>query len=336
MRVVVIGVGAIGGPVAAHIAENQVDITAVTKYPDLADLIQSKGLKLQGVEKERYIPIQAVPTINQLRGKFDIIFLAIKAMDACVAAEALLPHLMDNSVVVTLQNGIVEDDIARIVKPQRVIGAVVAWASKMVSPGIIERTSDGVFFIGTISDKGNKNRLVEVKNLLEYLLPTTITGNIYGALYGKLGINAGINGLGALSGLTIGELVDNERYARLFMEIMKELHAIADKEHIDILQLNEEYHPKDITLSESDSASDVHKKHQLLRKIFNPYRNIKTSTLRSLKRGQPSEIDFINGFIARKGEELGVPTPLNSKITRLVKEIEVKKRDITPDNLIEL
>ncbi|PWI48091.1 2-dehydropantoate 2-reductase [Candidatus Heimdallarchaeota archaeon B3_Heim] len=336
MKVAVIGVGAIGGPVAAHIAENQFDITVVTKYPDLAKLIQTKGIKLQGLEKERYVPIKAVPSINQLEGKFDIVFLAMKAMDACGAAEALLPYLMEDSVVVTLQNGVVEEEIARITKPHRVIGAVVAWASKMIKPGAIERTSDGAFYIGSLGNHENKNRLREVKHLLEYLLPTTVTENIFGALYAKLGINAGINGLGALSGLAIGEIVDNERYAQLFMGIMKELFTIAEKENIEVFQLNEAYHPRDITLSDTDSPSDIVKKHMLLKRIFEPYRAVKSSTLRSLERGQRSEIDFINGFIARKGTELGVLTPINVHITQLIKEIETGEREIIPSNLDEL
>ncbi|WP_455465313.1 ketopantoate reductase family protein, partial [Candidatus Hodarchaeum mangrovi] len=81
MRVAIIGVGAIGGPIAAHLAENAVDITAVTKYSELTELIQSKGIKLQGLETERYVTMKAIPSIGQLEGKFDIVFLAMKAMD---------------------------------------------------------------------------------------------------------------------------------------------------------------------------------------------------------------------------------------------------------------
>ncbi|MHA1995748.1 MAG: ketopantoate reductase family protein [Candidatus Hodarchaeales archaeon] len=336
MRVVVIGVGAIGGPIAAHIAENQVDVTVVTKYPDLANLIQTKGITLQGVENKRSIPIKAVATIDQLEGKYDIAFLAMKAMDACRAAEAILPNLKEDSVVVTLQNGVVEEEIARIVKRERVVGAVVVWSSKMVTPGVIERTSDGVFFIGTLGDQGNQDRLKEVKQLLEYLLPTMVTKNIFGALYAKLGINACINGLGALSGLTIGEIIDNKLYAKLFMRIMKELFAVADEEQIEVIQLNKEYHPSDLTLSENESESIFEEKHLLLKKLFEPYRAVKSSTLRSLRRGQRSEIDFINGYISRKGKKLGVQTPVNTHITLLVKEIEANKRKISPQNLLEL
>ncbi len=336
MRVAIIGVGAIGGPIAAHIAEHKIDLTVVTKYPEVADLIQTKGLKLQGVEEERYVKMIAVSDINQLQGKFDIVFLAMKAMDTCTAAEAILPYLFANSVVVTLQNGVVEEDVAQIVMPHRVIGAVVAWASKMVAPGVIERSSDGVFFIGSLGAQRNQHRLQEVKGLLDYLLPTSITPNIFGALYAKLGINAGINGLGALSGYTIGEIVDDERYSRLFMGIMREVFAIADKENIKVIQLNEHYHPQDLALTADHSEAEFQEKHKLLKTIFQPYRSVKSSTLRSLKRGQKSEIDFINGYIARKAKDLDIQTPINTQITAMVKEIERGEREITPDNLDEL
>ncbi len=336
MRVLVVGVGAIGGLVAAHIAENNIDVTTVTKYADLANLIQTKGIKLQGLEQERYVQMKAVPEVKYLQGRFDIVFFGMKAMDACDAAHAILPYLKDDSVIVTLQNGVVEEEIARIVKPQRVIGAVVVWASKMISPGIIERTSDGGFFIGTLGKKGNQSRVEEVKTLLGYLLPTVITDNVLGALYAKLAINAGINGLGALSGFTIGEIVDNKQYAKLFMQIISELFAIANKEGIEVFQLSEAYHPRELILVDKYTQSEFETKHNLLKTIFQPYRTIKSSTLRSLKRKQKSEIEFLNGYISRKGKELGVQTPINSRIKAMVKEIEAGRREISPQNLLSL
>ena len=120
------------------------------------------------------------------------------------------------------------------------------------------------------------------------------------------------------------------------MGILKELFAIADKEGIEVIQLSEAYHPRDLVLLENDSASDINEKHVLLQRIFEPYRSVKSSTLRSLSRGQRSEIDFINGYIAQKGLELGIPTPINSQITRMVKEIEAKIRTITPENLSDI
>jgi 2-dehydropantoate 2-reductase len=89
-------------------------------------------------------------------------------------------------------------------------------------------------------------------------------------------------------------------------------------------------------LTGSDSPADIEKKNQIIQKIFGPYKDVKASTLQSLERGQLSEIDYLNGYIARKGKELGIPTPINSTITNIVKEIEAGKRKISPNNLSEL
>lgn len=335
VRVAVIGVGAIGGPIAAHIAENGVDITAVTKYPYVADLIQSKGIKLQGLETERHVSMKAVPSIDQLEGKFEIVFLAMKAMDVLDAAETLLPLLNDDSVVITLQNGVVEDDVAAVVGKSRAIGAVVVWASTMVKPGVIKRTADGQFFIGLLDETGNQKRLEDVAVLLKFCQPVTVTDNIYGTLYNKLGINASINGIGAISGLTLGQMADNSQIRLFFMDIVTETITIANELGIEINKIGD-FHPQDIALTGSDSPADMEKKNQIIQKIFGLYKDVKASTLQSLERGQLSEIDYLNGYIARKGKELGIPTPINSTITKIVKEIEAGKRKISPNNLSEL
>ncbi len=335
MRVAIIGVGAIGGPIAAHLAENAVDITAVTKYSELTELIQSKGIKLQGLETERYVTMKAIPSIGQLEGKFDIVFLAMKAMDVLDASKALLPFLKDDSVVVTLQNGIVEDDVATIVGKRRIIGAVVVWASTVVKLGVIRRTADGIFIIGLLDETGNQKRLVEVASLLEFCLPVTTTTNIYGALYNKLGINAAINGVGAITGFTLGQMANNSQIRLLFMGIASETIKIADELGIQIIKISG-FHPQDIRLTGSESPSDLQKKHQIIQEIFGPHKYVKPSTLQSLERGQKSEIDYLNGYIARKGKELRIPTPINTAITKIVKEIEAGIRSISPDNLSDL
>ncbi len=337
MRVAVIGAGAVGGPIAAHIAENKIDITIVTKHPELADLIQTKGIKLQGFENNRYVSIKAVPSIHQLKGKFDIVLLAMKAMDVLESSKALLPFLHDDSVVVTLQNGIVEVDVATIVGRNRVIGAVVVWSSKMIKPGIIEITSpSGVFYIGLLDGKGNQTRLKDVSRLLEFCFPVVITENIYGALYSKLSINAAMNGLGAISGYTVGKIVEHENTRHLLMVIITESLNLANALGIQPISLGGIIQPQDITLTESDSSDTLAKKHQTIIDVFSPHGEAKSSTLQSLERGQPSEINYLNGYISNKGKELGIQTPINTMITRLVKEIEVGKRKISPDNLLEL
>ncbi len=335
MRVVVVGAGAIGGLVAIHLAEHDIDITLVTKYPELADKVKSHGIHVQGVEKARDIVMDAVPGITDLTGQFDIIFLAMKATDLEEATKSILPYLKEDSAVVTLQNGIVEDDVAKIVGRDRVIGAVVGWGATMVTFGILEKTSHGEFHIGLLDETGNQNRLVQVTELLGYCEPVKITNNIYGALYAKLIINACITGLGAVCGLYLGKMLSDRRTRRLFMGIVTEACEVAEKLELKLEKIGGLEAPS-LALTGSDSRLSLLKKHIIIRAVGFKFRRLKSSALQSLERGRPSEIGYLNGYIAAKGEQFGIDTPINSAVVRLVKEIEQGKREITPPNLLEI
>ncbi len=335
MRVVVIGIGAIGGPIAAYLVENDVDTTVVAKYPELAEAIRTKGLKLQGTEESRYVRMNAVPAIEDLEGHFEIVFLAMKATDVENAAMALLPFLHEDSVCVTLQNGIVEDMVAEIVGRSRVIGAVVGWASTMVQPGVIEKTSKGDFIIGLLDEKGNHQRLTEVETLLGYCQPVVVTDNIYGALFAKLTINSCITGLGALCGQTFGEMLASKHTRRLFMEITTEAIAIAEQKGIKLENIGR-FNIQSVAHTDKETEESLLEKHSILKAVGQVIKDGKSSSLQSLERGRKTEIDFLNGYLLKKGEELGVMTPFNSETTRFVKEIEAGTREISPRNLLEL
>lgn len=335
LRVAVIGVGAIGGPIAAHLAENEIDITVVTKYPELAQTIQSKGLRLQEEEKSRFIRMKAVPMITDLDGMFEIVFLVMKAFDVNAAARAVLPYLRDDSVVVTLQNGIVEDEVAAIVGRNRVVGAMVFWASTMVDPGVIQRNSIGRFFIGLLNEEGNQNRLNEVVTLLGYCSPVDITDNIYDILFSKLTFNAWTNGLQAICGLSYGELFASKRTRQLAMGITTEGFTVAERLGIKFIKLGS-VDLQSLVLSDSDSSESLSSKHAFLQSLGEYMNRFKSSSIQTLERGRGSEVEYFNGYIATKGKELGIETPINTGIFHLVKEIEAGTREILPENLFEL
>ncbi|MFQ5978021.1 MAG: ketopantoate reductase family protein [Candidatus Heimdallarchaeota archaeon] len=336
LRVVVVGVGAIGGPIAAHLVENGIETVAVTKYPELAETIQKNGLQLHGVDEEtRSVRMVAVPLVEDLDGHFDIAFLAMKANGVQEAVKALQPFLRADSVGVTLQNGIVEDLVAEILGRSRVIGAAVGWASTMTEPGVIHKTSIGDFTIGLLDEDGNHQRLAEVETLLGYCQSVVVSPNIYGALYSKLTINACITGVGAVCGQTFGEMLSTQRTRRLFMGITTEAVAVAFRLGIKYESIGG-FEIQRVALTEGESEASIAEKHAMLEVVGQVIKDGRSSSLQSLERGRPTEIGYLNGYIATQGIELGIATPINSEVTRLVKEIEAGQRSITPENLLEL
>lgn len=186
--------------------------------------------------------------------------------------------LLDDSVVVTLQNGIVEDAVGEIVGRSHVVGAVVKWGSTMDGPGVIDKTSHGDFYIGLIDETGNQEKLKDVAKLLEYCEPVNVTDNIYGALYSKLAINACLTALGAICGLYLGEMLASRRTRCLFMGITTETVAVAEKLGIQMEKILP-LHPTSLTLSGSDSKLSMLKKHFLIKIVSWKYRRVKSSSL---------------------------------------------------------
>jgi len=333
VAVAVIGAGAIGGIVAAHLARTGMNVQLVTKHPAWADLISKRGLFVTGVNGAFTAVVPSVASVSALTGPKDIVFHATKATDMIEAVTDLIPFLHAKSAVVSLQNGLCEDALAAVVGRHRVLGCVVGWGATMLAPAHIEMTSGGEFVIGSL--EGNTDtRLPVVRELLSEIVPVEVSSNIRGALYSKLIINACITSLGAVSGLLLGEMLSRRPSRHLFIEIIREATSVARAMDLVV----EPYAGKlDYErFLHGDNFTHTIRRHLTVRLIGFKYRRLKSSALQSLERGKQTEIDYLNGYIADQGRRLGVPTPINDEITRMIKEIEGKERPITPANLDEL
>ncbi len=332
-KILVVGTGAIGGICAALIAKNGFQTEVVCKYPELAIKIPNEGLKISGIKGIMQVKMPAVATIPELKEKKDIVLLATKATDMMDAVKELLPFLHENSLVVSLQNGICEEMLAEVLGKNCVIGCVVGWGATMLAPGELEMTSNGEFIIGNI-DGSPKERLKEIQELLSLVVPVEISDDIIASLYSKLIINSCITSLGAVCGLYLGEMLSKKKLRNLFIEIMREAIAVADamKMKVPPYANKIDYYK---FLKNAGFLGNLYR-HTLIRFIGFKYRRLKSSMLQSLERGNKTEIDFLNGYIVRKGLEFSVPTPVNTKVMEMIKEIEIGKRKIGLSNFEEI
>ena len=296
IRIVVIGAGAIGGVTAALMKQGGSDVTLVCKHQEIADIASGRGLHITGVRGEHMVHLDAVADIAELDGTYDVALIATKAYDMPACARALLPYLKDNSLVLSLQNGICTDALAAVVGKERTVGCVIGWGATMLGPGELAVTSKGEFLIGRIS--GDQEALEPIRRAMNAAAPTVITPDIYAELYSKLIVNSCITSLGAICGLYLGQMLRRSQARRIFLGIIREAMNVAHAQGLK-------------------------------------YRRLKSSSLQSLERGRPTEIDYFNGFIAQKGEELGVDCPINRRLTVMIKEIEGDKRSIKVANLYD-
>ena len=328
-RIGVIGAGAIGGITAALVEKAGYDVEIVCKYADLARQISEKGLHVRGFCGEHRVPMQAVAKTGDLKGEKDLFLLATKATDMIPAAKALLPLMTSETLVVSLQNGICEEALAEVVGQNQTIGCVVGWGATMHAPGELEMTSGGEFVIGTLNARPEL-RLATIQNILEHVVPTRISDNIMGSLYAKLIVNSCITALGAVCGLYMGQMLADRKIRNIFIDIMREAMAVADAMdlHVETIGGRLDYY----RFMAGSGAWSQFRRHLMIRLMGFKYRRLKSSSLQSLERGKPTEIDFLNGYISEKAKQLNVATPVNDKVIRMVKEIENGQRNISPKN----
>ncbi|MBU0513145.1 MAG: 2-dehydropantoate 2-reductase [Proteobacteria bacterium] len=330
-KVAVIGAGAVGGVVAAFLAKSGWDVEVAAKHQDLVDRAAGPGFHVFGHKGEHQVRLAAVINIKDLTGPKDIVFLATKAPDAAAAAREAAGLLSDSGAIVSLQNGVCETELAEVLGESRVIGGVVAWGATRHGPGELEVTSPGEFVIGNLSGPLDE-RLQLVQEMLFAVQPTRITENIWGELYAKLIVNSCINSLGVIVGLPLGGLLAMRRVRTIFLALMREMMAVAQAAGITVEPGGGgklDYY----RFLDGHGGLSTFRRHLVIRLIGAKYRRIKSSSLQSLERGRPTEIDFLNGYVSRIGRQLGVPTPLNDLVVRLVKEIEAGRRRPDRQNL---
>ncbi len=327
--VVVVGAGAIGGITAALLKKGGYNVTLVAKYREYADKIRSEGIHVTGYRGAFTVTMPAVAKISELTEKADLILLATKAGDMASSAQESLPLLNDGGLVVSMQNGICEYELAKIAGVDKTVGCVVGWGATMTSPGELEMTSAGDFILGYL-DRKPDYILEALVNMMSAVVPAQASDNILGHLYAKLIINSCITSPGAVCGLYLGEMLSIPRMRRVFVNVIREAVRVADAMDINIETFGGRLDFYKF-IAGSGFLADL-RRDLTIRVIGFKYRRLKSSSLQSLERGKPTEITYLNGFIVDNAERLGVEVPVNKKITEMIRLIEKGQLSISIDN----
>ena len=305
-------------------------MTLVCKHMDTADLANGRGLHVTGFAGDATVPVHSVADIAELHGEFDLCLIATKAYDMPGCARDILPLLRPDSLVVSMQNGICTDALSAVVGRERTVGCVIGWGATMHSHGELEMTSGGEFIIGMLEGCASP-RLEALRKALSAVVPTTISENIYAELYSKLIVNSCITSLGAVCGLTLGEMMKRRQARKIFLAVIGEAVNVARAMKLAVPPYGGKLDY--FKLMRGTTPLDTLRRHLMIRIVGMKYSKLKSSSLQSLERGRPTEIDCFNGYIVQKGEELGIDCPVCRRLTRMVKEIEHGARRISEDNL---
>lgn len=333
-KTLLIGAGAIGGTLAVLMKESGYDVSLLLRNEVAKAKIEKEGFSLHGAKGEHTVRFDCYSSAEELKNKkFDIVIIATKYQVLSDVAKSILSVLKDDSLVVGMQNGILTEQLASVVGKERAVGVMIGFGATKNAVNDVTMTSLGEMYVGMLGGYHPGN-LDYLKEMLSVVLPTQISDNILRQQYSKLIINSCINATAAITGLTLGKMVDDKRARTLYLAIAREAMHVAKKMGLDVPKYGKMLNYKMLMLADNAPYNACCRYVVwLVSKL--KYASVKPSTLQSLEKGETTEIDIFNGYIAKLGEENGVETPVNSKLTAMIHEIEKGERKITPDNLEE-
>ena len=322
MKYAIYGAGSLGTVLGAWMTKNGVEIELVNRNRAHVQALREKGAHITGTV-EMTVPVNAILP-EEMKGPYDVIFLMTKQLDNDAVVRFLQPLLSSQGVIVTLQNGIPEPGIARIVGKEHVMGCVVEWGATMSRPGtsILTSAPESLSFHMGRMEGTTEAQFQLVKGLLEKMCPVHTEENLPGARWSKLLINATFSGLGTVIGGTFGDVSQDRELKPLALRCMKEC--------IDVGRAaGQTFAPvqgKDITkLFYYKTPAKKALGLMLLPIAMKKHRAIEPSMLQDLKKGKPCEVDAINGVICAWGRKYGVPTPVNDRIVEIIHQEQAGK-----------
>jgi len=333
-KLAVMGVGAIGSTIGAYLTRAGTDITLIDMWPAHVDAMQQRGLTVAAQDEEFTVKVKAVHLADacRLRERFDAVFLAVKSYDTVWATHFIQPYLQTAGVLVSAQNSINEDLIAPIVGYTRTIGCVVTLGAGLYEPAHVTRTSASSrppFAVGELNGMITP-RVRELVKLLSPVGPSHATANLWGDRWAKLIVNSMANALAGITGLGSADLRAHPDAFPITVKIVGEALAIAAALGVQVEPVGgippQQY---------LDALRGVGRE-ALRAALVERGRALgagRPSLLQDITKGRRAEVEYLNGYVVRKGCEVGVPTPMNAAIVDITKRVEVGELQQGPANL---
>ena len=304
-RIAVVGAGAVGGYFGGMFTLAGAPTVFIGRK-HFADAVKSKGLVLDKSEGQERIRASATVDMSAVR-ECPLILFCVKANDTSAAAQQMAPFFRPDATVVCLKNGVDNADRVRAVANVVAVPAVVYVAVSVPESGRVKHLARGDLIIGPPSE-----RTTELADLfIRGGIPCRVSENIEGELWLKLLRNCALNAISALGHVRYGQIAQSDDAKKLMQQIVDEVLAVARAAGVVLPGVDDR---------ESGMAAAM----ELATQMADAF----SSTAQDLDRGRLTEIDALNGYISRRGADLGIPVPANHALFTLVKfaeQADVKK-----------
>ena len=298
MKTAILGAGAVGCFYGGMLARAGREVVLIGRAAHV-EAIRSGGLRMQTLSFDEQVPVSASTDAAAVAGA-KLVLCCVKSNDTLQAAKDMAPHLAPDAIVLSLQNGYdnaerLQQSLGRPVYP-----ALVYVATEMAGPGHLRHHGRGELVIGQFPGSS-----AVVAEFARAGVPVSVSDNVAGQLWAKLMINCAYNGLSAITQMPYGRIVVGEGIREVIDDIVNECLAVAKADGVTVQD--------DIRTAVAGIAQSM------ATQI--------SSTAHDVARGRRSEIDYLNGYVVRRGEIHGIRTPVNRTIHALVRLLEQAKAE---------
>ncbi len=298
-RIAVVGAGAVGGYFGGMLARAGAPVVMIGR-PAFVEAVKKNGLLLDTLHFKDTVRVEAAKELHAAQGA-EIVLFCVKTIDTQTTAHALALLLTANAIVVSMQNGVDNAEQILAASGLSALGAVVYVAASVPAPGRVKHVGRGDLVVGP-----RNARTERVAALFERAgVPCRISENIEVELWTKLIWNCALNAVSALGRAKYGQIAASDDAQKVVETLVYEVLAVARAAHVQPAGLED---PKAALAGAFKIATQMSE--------------ALSSTGQDMMRGKRTEIDSLNGYIARRGTELGVPTPVNHALYTLVKLAE--------------
>ena len=337
-RIVIFGAGAAGSYLGAYMTREGYDVTLIDMWGEHVETMRKSGLRASGTQDDFTVEVNAhhLSDALQLPGEFDIGFLAMKSYDTEWSAHFLKRLVKDDGVIVSSQNCMNDRLVASIVGYNRAVGCIMSsitvalWEPGHVTRGGPPGRGRGhvVFRVGELHGRITP-RVEELADILMCVDDAKATSNLWGERWSKLTTNSSGNPVGAMTALGAEGVASMPEARRIQINICKESCQVALAQNYDV-------EPIRGVSAETYAKADDGEVFEELDAKFQPSgggADWKSSMGQDMEKGRRTEVEFMNGFIVDEGRRVGVPTPVNAAIVKVVQEVQSGERAPGAENV---
>lgn len=291
MKIAVMGAGAVGCFFGAMLARAGHHVVLIARPQHVDAIAQRGGLMFESGSFQGVIPVEATGEPSGVEGA-DVVLFCVKSADTQPTGRLIAPHLASGATVICLQNGVDNAERLQATIRQAAVPAAVYVAAEMAGPGHVKHHGRGELIIGTSPASAGIATLFS-----DAAIPTRVSDRVIDELWRKLVMNCAYNALSAVAQLPYRRVIEVSGVTDVIRNVVDECAAVATALGVSL--------PKDM--------------YELVLALAETIPNQLSSTAQDLARGKPSEIDYLNGYVVRKGAELSIPVPTNLALQVVVK-----------------